>query len=91
MRAMLRSLTLFGLFALLAWHAPAPAQDTADDILQLLEDSQRVKRGVVLYVNGVTLGGGVVRIEKNQFVELRSPEFGRLVVRIDKIDAAGLR
>ena len=39
----------------------ALANETSDPLLQVLETSQRDKRGVTLYLNGVTLGGGVVR------------------------------
>ena len=43
--------------------------------------------GVALVVGGQQIGGAVVRIEAGQWVELRSQQYGRIVVRLDRIDA----
>ena len=60
-----------------------------DAMKELLEASQNEKKGITLYVKGQSIGGGVVRIA-GDFVELKSREFSRIVVRIDSIDAAAL-
>ena len=48
------------------------------------------KRGVTLYVNGQTISGAVTKIEPGQTVELRSQEFGRIVVRWERIDGIAM-
>ena len=71
--------------------ANAIAEDAQSAIQQVLEASMKDKRGVMLHVNGVSIGGGVVRIESGQWVELRSQEYGKIIVRLDRIDAAATR
>ena len=56
---------------------------------ELLEASQSEKKGVTLYLKGQSLGGVVVRIT-GDLVEMRNREFGRIVVRLDAIDAAAM-
>jgi hypothetical protein len=63
------------------------AQDGSGVFTQLLEQSMKDKRGIKLYLNGETVAGAVVKIEGSQWVELRSQEFSRIVVRIDRINA----
>jgi hypothetical protein len=71
-----------------AVYAPqAQAADTNKGIEQALATAQQEKKGITLHVSGQTIGGGVVRIEPGQFVEMRSQQYGRIVVRIDRIDA----
>ena len=68
--------------------AGAALADTAvKGIEQALAQAQQEKKGVTLYVQGQTIGGGVVRIEPGQWVEMRSQQYGRIVVRLDRIDA----
>lgn len=62
------------------------ANDVIKGIEQALAQAQQEKKGVTLYVQGQTIGGGVVRIEPGQWVELRSQQFGRIIVRLDRID-----
>jgi hypothetical protein len=64
----------------------AAAADAERGIEQALATAQQEKRGVTLYVHGQTVAGGVVRIEPGQWVELRSQQYGRIVVRLDRID-----
>ena len=77
------------LFAvLLCASAGVALADTAiKGIEQALAQAQQEKKGVTLYVQGQTIGGGVVRIEPGQWVEMRSQQYGRIVVRLDRIDA----
>ena len=60
-----------------------------DTMRELLESSQNEKKGIMLYIKGQTIGGGVVKIA-GDVVELRSREYSRIVVRIDAIDAAAM-
>lgn len=64
----------------------ALANDAIKGIEQALTQAQQEKKGVTLYVQGQTVGGGVVRIEPGQWVELRSQQYGRILVRLDRID-----
>ena len=56
----------------------------------MLLAAQQAKRGINLYVNGQVIGGAVVRLEPGAFVELRNQEFGRIVVRLDRIDGVAM-
>jgi hypothetical protein len=60
-----------------------------DTMRELLEASQKEKKGVVLYVRGQSIGGSVVTISSDA-VEVRNREYTRIVVRIDAIDAAAM-
>jgi len=64
----------------------AVAQDAPRMIEQALAAAQQEKRGVTLYVHGQTVSGGVIKIEAGQWVELRSQQYGRIIVRLDRID-----
>jgi hypothetical protein len=55
----------------------------------ILEASQTEKKGLMVYVKGQAIPGLVIKIEAES-VELRSREYGRIVVRIDSIDAIAM-
>ena len=57
---------------------------------ELIELSQREKRGLTIYFNGLTTAGVVVRIIGTEAVELKSQMYSRTVVRLDSIDAAAV-
>jgi hypothetical protein len=38
-------------------------------------------------VSGPTIGGAVTRVEPGQWVELKNQTYGKIIVRIDRIDA----
>lgn len=71
----------------LAAAAAAVAAEAPRGIEQALATAQQDKRGVTLYVGGQAIGGAVVRVEPGQWVELRNPQYGHIVVRLDRIDA----
>jgi len=64
----------------------AQAGDALQGIEQALNVALQEKRGITLYVNGQTIAGAVTRIEAGQWVELRSQQYGRIIVRLDRID-----
>ena len=74
--------------------AGAAMSALAAEPLKGLEDAFNAaiasKRGVTLYVNGQTIGGAITKIEPGQWVELRNQEFGKIVVRWERIDAIAL-
>ena len=60
-----------------------------DAMRELLEVSQNEKKSVMLYLKGQNLGGAVVKLAADT-VELRNREYGRIVVRIDAIEAIAM-
>lgn len=64
----------------------AEATDAMPGIEQALQTALQDKRGITLYVNGQTISGAVTRIEAGAWVELRNPQHGRILVRLDRID-----
>lgn len=82
---------------LLALATPALAQTTTleskkmSDTVQaafkeMIDWSLKEKRGLTFFVNGHTVGGGVVRWIGNEAVELRSQQYTKIVVRLDRVD-----
>jgi len=65
----------------------ASAGDAARGIEQALAAAQQDKRGVTVYVAGQAIGGAVTRIETGQWVELKNQTAGKIIVRLDRIDA----
>lgn len=73
--------------ALLVQQPALAAEPAAKGIEQALATAQQEKKGVMLSVAGQNIGGGVQRIEPGQWVEMKSQQYGRIVVRLDRIDA----
>ena len=55
----------------------------------ILEASLNEKKGLMLYVKGQAIPGMVVKVEAES-VELRSREYGRIVVKLDSLDAVAM-
>lgn len=64
----------------------AHAVDAAQGIEQALNAALQDKRGITLYVAGQAISGAVTRVEPGQWVELRNQQYGRMIVRLDRID-----
>jgi putative heme degradation protein len=75
---------------LAALSAGAYAADVNKGIEQALAAAQESKKGIMAYVGGQAIGGGVVKIEAGQWVELRSQQYGRIVIRMDRIDGIAM-
>lgn len=56
-----------------------------ESMIEILEQSQKSGKGVLVYLGSQAVGGAVVRIGE-QTVELKSREYGRIVLRLDRID-----
>jgi hypothetical protein len=67
--------------------ANARASEPPGPIEQTLVTAQQDKRSVMLYVGAQTIGGAVVRVEPGRAVELRNQQYGRIVVRLERVDA----
>lgn len=58
---------------------------------ELFAASRDQKKGILLFVNGQTIAGVVIRFgEEDGMVELRSQQYSRMAVRMDRIDGAAL-
>ena len=66
MNSVFRQCVVAVLICISAWVALA--DDVIKGIEQALSQAQQEKKGVTLYVQGQTIGGGVVRIEPGQWV-----------------------
>ena len=75
---------------LCALPAAAFAAEVNKGIEQALAAAQESKKGIMVYVSGQAIGGGVVKIEAGQWVELRSQQYGRIVIRMDRIDGIAM-
>lgn len=69
-----------------ALSGPAAAAEPQQGIEQALGAAQQSQRGVMLFVQGQSVAGSVLRIEPGAWVELRSAQYGRIVLRLDRID-----
>jgi hypothetical protein len=75
---------------IVATAAAVPAIGGATSMFRsILEASQNDKKGLMLWVKGQSIPGIVVKIDAES-VELRSREYGRIVVRLDSLDAAAM-
>lgn len=72
-------------------QAPAPLAATATAAYEeLFNTSLTQKKGLSLYVAGqVVVGVFVRRIDANT-IELRSQQFAKIIVRLDRVDAIAL-
>ena len=71
----------------LACATPAARAAEPRGIEQALSAAMDSKKGVTLIVSGQQVGGAVVKVDAGQSVELKSQQYGRIVVRLDRIDA----
>jgi hypothetical protein len=75
---------------LVAAAAAVPAiGGTTSMFRNILEASMNEKKGLMLYVKGQAIPGIVVKVEPES-VELRSREYGRIVVKLDSLDAVAM-
>jgi hypothetical protein len=65
----------------------ASTQRTTKSVEQAPATAQQDKEGVMQVVGRQQRGGGVTRLEPGQWVGLRHPQYGRIIVRIDRIKA----
>lgn len=69
-------------------RAGSAAYAAAPNLLQdMLEQSKREKKGLTFYLNGQTVGGVVLKIHGQEWVELRNQQFQRVLVRLPQVDA----
>jgi hypothetical protein len=73
--------------ALAVLSGAAQADEGARAFEPALASAQQDRKGVTLLVAGQQVGGAVTRIQAGQWVELRNQQHGRIIVRLDRIDA----
>mgnify|MGYP005853604155 CR=1 FL=1 len=56
---------------------------------ELFELSQQNKKGLNIYVNGQTIPGIVTHASADA-VEVKNQQYGRIVIRLDRIDAVAM-
>lgn len=54
---------------------------------ELLEMSLKEKKGLMFYVNGQAIGGAVTKIGDDGFIEVRNQQYGRIIIRLEQVDA----
>lgn len=57
---------------------------------ELLDRSEKEKKGVTLYIRGQTISGVVVKVIGAEAVEIRNREFSRIIIRLDSIDGVAI-
>jgi len=57
---------------------------------ELIELSQKEKKGLTFFVRGQMIGGAVVRMIGNDAVEVRSQAYSRVIIRLDSVDAVAI-
>ena len=57
---------------------------------ELFATSQKDKKGLMFHVRGQQIGGAVVRVIGTDAVEIRNNTSGRIIIRLDQIDAVAL-
>jgi hypothetical protein len=70
--------------------AQAPKQETAAAYQELFAVSQKEKKGLMFWVGGQTIGGAVTKVIGSEAVEVRNQTYGRIIIRIDRIDALAI-
>ena len=73
-----------------AQGTPAPRELVIQAYQELFAQSQKDKRGLMFYVKGQQIGGAVTRVIGNDAVEVRNQTHGRIIIRIDQIDAVAI-
>lgn len=69
----------------------AAAQSKAtESFRELLDRSEKEKKGITLYVRGQTISGVVVKVIGAEAVEIRNREFSRIIIRLESIDGVAI-
>lgn len=57
---------------------------------ELIEISQKEKRGLTVFVGGQQIAGIVTKNVPDKAIEMRSQTFGKIIVCVEAIDAAAI-
>jgi len=70
--------------------AAQDAKSLAQAYQELFERSAKEKKGLNIYVRGQTIGAVFVKMIGNDAIEVRNQSYGRVVIRLDSIDAVAI-
>jgi hypothetical protein len=88
------ALAAFIIAVVLASAAYPPVAFAQSQLMQnyqeLFERSQKEKKGLNFYVKGQTIAGVVVKVIGNEAVEVRNQTYGRIIIRMESIDAVAI-
>ena len=68
-------------------QAPGPRPEVIQAYQELFAASQKDKKGLTFFVKGQSIPGVVTKIIGTDAVEVRNQTHGRIIIRIDQIDA----
>ena len=57
---------------------------------ELIQQSQKEKKGLTFFVKGQTIGGVVTKVIGPEAVEVRNQTFSRIIIRLDQVDAVAI-
>ena len=81
-------MTFVAIINLTAFAVSAQPQ-SVQSYRELLERSEKEKKGLVFYVKGQTISGIVVKIS-TEAVEIRNQTYSRIIIRLDSVDAVAM-
>jgi hypothetical protein len=57
---------------------------------ELIEQSQKEKKGLTFFIKGQTIGGLVIKMIGSEAVEIRNQTYSRVIIRLDQVDAVAI-
>lgn len=70
--------------------ASAQSETNSQVYQQLIEQSQKEKKGLTFFINGQTIAGIVTKTIGSDAVEVRNQTFSRIIIRLDQVDALAI-
>jgi predicted lipoprotein with Yx(FWY)xxD motif len=89
MTNMKRRWSMFAAALALGAASAAYGGEAAQAFQEVFAQSQKDKKGVTVYVKGQTIPGLVTKVGGDA-VEMRSQQYGRIVIRLESIDAVAI-
>ena len=84
-------LSWFLLSGLILGNRVATAQaQSSQAFRELLERSEKDKKGLTFFVRGQTISGIVVKIVGADVVEVRNQTFSRIIIKLENVDAVAI-
>ena len=76
---------------LISGNPVASAQSQSSQAFrELLERSEKEKKGLTFFVRGQTISGIVVKIISADAVEVRNQTFSRIIIKLESVDALAI-
>jgi hypothetical protein len=67
----------------------AAQSSASQSFRELLDRSEKERKGLMFYIKGQSIPGVVVKIG-TETVEVRNQTYGRIIIRLDSIDAVAI-